>query len=65
MSNEKDNMSLVEYAEKIAPFPLSNFQKELLEKYEECEKRVSNFQSNRERRLFFGFGKHKAVSTGN
>lgn len=39
MSNEKDNMSLVEYAEKIAPFPLSDFQKELFAEYEECEKR--------------------------
>lgn len=31
-------MTLVEYAEKIAPFPLSDFQKELLEKYEQCLK---------------------------
>ena len=33
-----DEMSLVEYAEKIAPFPLSDFQKELFEKYEQCLK---------------------------
>lgn len=32
-------MTLVEYAEKIAPFPLSDFQKELLAEYEEAEKR--------------------------
>ena len=38
MSNEKDNMTLVEYAESIAPFPLSDFQKELLAEYEEAEK---------------------------
>lgn len=32
-------MSLVEFAEKIAPFPLSDLQKELLRKYEEeCTK---------------------------
>lgn len=31
-------MTLVEYAEKIAPFPLSDFQKELFEKYEQCLK---------------------------
>lgn len=32
-------MSLVEFAEKIAPFPLSEFQKQLIREYEECEKR--------------------------
>lgn len=32
-------MSLVEFAEKIAPFPLSEFQKQLILEYEECEKR--------------------------
>lgn len=31
-------MTLVEYAEKIAPFPLSDFQKELLAEYEKAEK---------------------------
>lgn len=36
---KEDNMSLVEYAEKIAPFPLSDFQKELLSKYEKAEKK--------------------------
>lgn len=34
----EDEMSLLEYAEKIAPFPLSNFQKELIAEYEEAEK---------------------------
>lgn len=29
-------MTLVEYAESIAPFPLSDFQKGLFEKYEQC-----------------------------
>lgn len=29
-------MTLVEYAEKIAPFPLSDFQKELIAEYEEA-----------------------------
>ena len=32
-------MSLVEFTEKIAPFPLSEFQKQLIREYEECEKR--------------------------
>lgn len=32
-------MSLVGFAEKIAPFPLSEFQKQLIREYEECEKR--------------------------
>lgn len=37
---EQDSkMSLVEFAEKIAPFPLSEFQKQLIREYEECEKR--------------------------
>lgn len=31
-------MSLVEFAEKIAPFPLSEFQKQFLREYEEREK---------------------------
>lgn len=31
-------MTLSEYAEKIAPFPLSDFQKELIAEYEEAEK---------------------------
>ena len=31
-------MSLVEFAEKIAPFPLSEFQKQLIREYKECEK---------------------------
>lgn len=35
----EDKMTLVEYAEKIAPFPLSDFQKELFKKYEQCLKR--------------------------
>ena len=35
----EDEMTLVEYAEKIAPFPLSDFQKELFEKYEQCLKK--------------------------
>lgn len=35
----ENEMSLVEFAEKIAPFPLSDLQKELLRKYEEeCTK---------------------------
>ena len=33
-----DEMSFVEFAERIAPFPLANWQKELLRKYEECTK---------------------------
>ncbi len=35
----ESEMSLVEFAEKIAPFPLSEFQKQLILEYEECEKR--------------------------
>lgn len=35
----ENKMSLVEFAEKIAPFPLSEFQKQLILEYEECEKR--------------------------
>ena len=35
----EEDMSLVEYAEQIAPFPLSDFQKELIAKYEEAEKK--------------------------
>ena len=31
-------MSLVEFAEKIAPFPLSEFQKQLINEYGECLK---------------------------
>ena len=31
-------MTLVEYAEQIAPFPLSDFQKELIAEYEEAER---------------------------
>lgn len=37
-TQSEDRMTLVEYAEKIAPFPLSDFQKELFEKYEQCLK---------------------------
>lgn len=36
---QDSEMSLVEFAEKIAPFPLSEFQKQLIREYEECEKR--------------------------
>lgn len=36
---QNNQMSLVEFAEKIAPFPLSEFQKQLILEYEECEKR--------------------------
>lgn len=36
---QDSEMSLVEFAEKIAPFPLSEFQKQLILEYEECEKR--------------------------
>ena len=32
-------MTLVEYAEQIAPIPLSDFQKELIEEYEEAERK--------------------------
>lgn len=35
----EEEMSLVEYAEQIAPFPLSDFQKELIAEYEEIEKK--------------------------
>ena len=35
---QNNQMSLVEFAEEISPFPLSEYQKELLRKYEECEK---------------------------
>lgn len=34
--NQDDGMSLVEYAESICPFYLSNFQKELIAKYEQA-----------------------------
>ena len=37
-ASQEDKMTLVEFAEKIAPFPLSEFQKQLIQKYEECEK---------------------------
>ena len=37
--NREEEMSLVEYAERIAPFPLSDFQKELIAEYEEVEKK--------------------------
>ena len=37
--NREEEMSLVEYAERIAPFPLSDFQKELIAEYEEAEKK--------------------------
>lgn len=36
---QDSEMSLVEFAERIAPFPLSEFQKQLILEYEECEKR--------------------------
>lgn len=36
---QDSEMSLVEFAEKIAPFPLSEFQKQSIREYEECEKR--------------------------
>ena len=36
---KEEEMSLVEYAEQIAPFPLSDFQKELIAEYEEIEKK--------------------------
>lgn len=32
-------MTLIEYAEQIAPFPLSDFQKELIAEYEEAERK--------------------------
>ena len=32
-------MTLVEYAEQIAPFPLSDFQKELIAEYEEADRK--------------------------
>lgn len=35
---QDSEMSLVEFAEKVAPFPLSEFQKQLLREYEKCEK---------------------------
>lgn len=34
----ESEMSLAEFAEKVAPFPLSEFQKQLLREYEKCEK---------------------------
>ena len=37
--NREEEMSLVEYAERISPFPLSDFQKELIAEYEEVEKK--------------------------
>lgn len=40
MGMVEDNMTLVEYAEKIAPVPLSDFQKELIAEYEEAEKKA-------------------------
>lgn len=38
-AEREGEMSLVEYAERIAPFPLSDFQKELIAEYEEVEKK--------------------------
>ena len=38
-TGRENKMSLVESAEKIAPFPLSEFQRQLILEYEECEKR--------------------------
>lgn len=35
---QPEEMSLVEYAERVCPFPLSDFQKELIEQYEQKEK---------------------------
>lgn len=38
-TGRENKMSLVEFAEKIAPFPLSEFQRQLILEYEKCEKR--------------------------
>ena len=38
MSNEQDNMTLVEYAERVSPIPLSDCQKQLLSAYEQAQK---------------------------
>lgn len=35
---QENEISLVEFAEKVAPFPLSESQKQLLREYEKCEK---------------------------
>lgn len=38
MSNEQDNMTLVEYAERVSPIPLSDCHKQLLSAYEQAQK---------------------------
>lgn len=40
-----DKMSLVEYAEEISPFPLSDFQKQLIERYEQESKKQAQLLS--------------------
>ena len=37
MSNEQDNMTLDEFAEKVSKIPLSDSQKKLLSAYEQAE----------------------------
>lgn len=38
LTRQENEISLVEFAEEVAPFPLSESQKQLLREYEKCEK---------------------------
>lgn len=38
LTRQENEISLVEFAEKVVPFPLSESQKQLLREYEKCEK---------------------------
>lgn len=44
-----EEMSLVEYVERVCPFKLSDFQKELIAQYEQCEKEA--IEQNKELHL--------------
>lgn len=38
LTRQENEISLVEFAEEVTPFPLSESQKQLLREYEKCEK---------------------------
>lgn len=38
LTRQENEISLAEFAEEVAPFPLSESQKQLLREYEKCEK---------------------------
>ncbi len=38
LTRQENEISLVEFAEEVVPFPLSESQKQLLREYEKCEK---------------------------